>query len=1539
MDIEDCGHVSTLVCIQRFRLRGASARLVVVSLLLGVFAFASPARAQERLCDPGAESCRDILISYIDAETVGVDVAFWFMEDARYTSALQRRVAAGVPVRVIMDSRANPSYPLNVDRLAELQTAGIPMRERFSGGIMHWKMMLFAGQGVVQFSGANYSSDAWRPTGDPFTNYTDESIFFTSASSIVNSFRTKFDDLWMDTTAYRDYANVPATRTRQYDVYPRDPELNFPPSESFANRSVSNYNLETEKIDVIMYRVTDQRHTNAMIAARNRGIPVRLISEPKQYRDPTRLWHSWNIDRMYMAGVQIKHRQHAGLNHQKSVLLYGLGMTIFGSSNWTSPSSSSQEEHNLFTFDATRFNWFAQQFERKWNNSAGVIENVPFSPLPPDAPTTPSPVTLATDISASSVLTLKWYGGRWSHLYDVYLGTDSGSLPLVAPRLALGPSESSSQMQSYTVASGSLLPGTTYYWKVVGRTMAEMTMSSAVWSFTTAGTAPPPVTATVVREPYLQQVTSSGAVIVWATRESGAGEVRVTPPSSAAITVPATTTRFTAAATGQAQDYYQHVASVSGLTASTTYQYDIIVSGIDVNPVLDTFRTAPARGTGSVSFVAFGDSGTGSPEQMQIASLLDGEAFDLALHAGDLAYGNGGGTGAATHSTTDSWFFSVYRNWLRSRPVFPSLGNHDSRLENSNGQPYRDLFVLPEHGATAAYPDHAERYYSFDYGPIHVVVLDTELAFQDASRQAAQVSWADADLAASSQPWKIAVFHRAPYSSGGEHGSDLAVRSAFAPLLERRGVQLAVTAHEHDYERTVPLAAGVPASGGVTYVVTGGGGGPLYPAAASSWTAYSASRHHYVRASVTDCVLQLDAVALDRSVFDTVSLRRCDPPADTQLPVASITSPAAGATVRGSVAVSVTATDNVAVASVELLVDGAVVGSDSSAPFSFTWDAGAVSNGSHTLQARATDTAGNMATSALVGVTVDNPVAGAADIVLYAGDATRLFGGWRVEADSSAAGGKKARHPNAGTPKLATALASPAAYFEMTFTPQVDVPYRLWIRGRADSNGWANDSVYVQFSGASNYAIGTTSATEINLEDCSGCGLTAWGWQDNGWGVGVMGPTITFTTGGIQTIRIQTREDGLSIDQIMLSPSRFLTSSPGALKSDATIYPRANGGSPPAPDTVKPSVSIAWPAAGSTVAGVVTVAVSATDNVGVTRVDVIVDGAVVGTTSAAPYGVSWNTSSFTNAGHVLEARAFDAAGNQQVSVALAVTVNNAPAGDTQAPTATLTSPANGAIVSGVISPSANASDNVAVTRVELLVNGSVVSTISAPPYVFTWDTRALANGSYSLEARAFDAAGLSGTSSTVLVTVDNVAAPAAEIVLYAADAPTVSGRWVKELNSLAAGGALLRHPNQGEAKRTVALAAPSDFFELTFVAEAGVPYHLWIRGKADSNSHPNDSVFVQFSGATDYQIGTTAAAEMNLEDCSGCGLSKWGWQDNGWGAGVAGPNIVFTSAGPQKIRIQTREDGLSIDQIILSPSRYLTTAPGPLKNDATIVPR
>jgi len=184
----------------------------------------------------------------------------------------------------------------------------------------------------------------------------------------------------------------------------------------------------------------------------------------------------------------------------------------------------------------------------------------------------------------------------------------------------------------------------------------------------------------------------------------------------------------------------------------------------------------------------------------------------------------------------------------------------------------------------------------------------------------------------------------------------------------------------------------------------------------------------------------------------------------------------------------------------------------------------------------------------------------ASEVVLYAADATVVAGTWSRVADATAAGGARLSNPDRGAAKVANALASPVNYFEMTFEAQAGVAYHFWMRGKADKNSWANDSVYVQFSGtvdsrgAAIYRIGTTSATWPSVENGTNAGLSGWGWNDDSY-EGFAAP-LYFGTSGPQTIRVQVREDGLSIDQIVLSSAAYLTTAPGAPKNDTTILPR-----------------------------------------------------------------------------------------------------------------------------------------------------------------------------------------------------------------------------------------------------------------------------------------------------------------------------------------------------------------------------------------------
>jgi hypothetical protein len=149
--------------------------------------------------------------------------------------------------------------------------------------------------------------------------------------------------------------------------------------------------------------------------------------------------------------------------------------------------------------------------------------------------------------------------------------------------------------------------------------------------------------------------------------------------------------------------------------------------------------------------------------------------------------------------------------------------------------------------------------------------------------------------------------------------------------------------------------------------------------------------------------------------------------------------------------------------------------------------------------------------------------------------------------------------------------------------------------------------------------------------------------------------------------------------------------------------------------------------------------------------------------------------------------------------------------------------------------------------------------------------------------------------------------------------------------------------NLGWATADRPLAAPANYFEMTFDAPAGITYRVWLRLRASGNSKWNDAVWVQFSDSVAsatpiYRIGSTSALMVNLERCSGCGTSGWGWHNGAYWLSQT-TAISFASSGTHTLRVQIREDGVEVDQIVLSPSRYLASAPGGITNDNTIVPK
>ena len=186
-----------------------------------------------------------------------------------------------------------------------------------------------------------------------------------------------------------------------------------------------------------------------------------------------------------------------------------------------------------------------------------------------------------------------------------------------------------------------------------------------------------------------------------------------------------------------------------------------------------------------------------------------------------------------------------------------------------------------------------------------------------------------------------------------------------------------------------------------------------------------------------------------------------------------------------------------------------------------------------------------------------------ADIVIYAQDipAAALHGGWTKGADPVSPFGIKLQTPDNGVAVLSAPLASPTHYVDVTFTPVANTPYTLWLRLQALGDSKYNDAVWVQFSGAHAngapvFAMNSTSGLLVNLAtDHTAASLNQWGWVNGAYWL-AQPATFTFPSGGTQTLRIQLREDGVALDQIVLSPMTYLSSPRVGPTDDATIVQR-----------------------------------------------------------------------------------------------------------------------------------------------------------------------------------------------------------------------------------------------------------------------------------------------------------------------------------------------------------------------------------------------
>ena len=305
--------------------------------------------------------------------------------------------------------------------------------------------------------------------------------------------------------------------------------------------------------------------------------------------------------------------------------------------------------------------------------------------------------------------------------------------------------------------------------------------------------------AQLVRGPYLQLGTATGIVVRWRTDVATDSRVRYGPAPQALDSLvddPVPTT--------------EHLVALSGLAPETTYFYSVgssagSLAGGDAD---HTFASSPPpAATRPTRIWVVGDSGTADANARAVRdayeSFAAGRRADLWLMLGDNAYV------AGTDAEYQAAVFDMYPRELRTTVLWPTLGNHDGTNADSATQtgPYYDIFTLPRAAEAGGVASGTEAYYSFDYGNLHFVSLDSFES--DRSPTGPMLTWLAADLAANHRDWVIAYWHHPPYSKGS-HDSDADgwmtdMRENALPILESLGVDLVLTGHSHAYERSYLL--------------------------------------------------------------------------------------------------------------------------------------------------------------------------------------------------------------------------------------------------------------------------------------------------------------------------------------------------------------------------------------------------------------------------------------------------------------------------------------------------------------------------------------------------------------------------------------------------------------------------------------------------------------------------------------------------------------------------------------------------------------
>ena len=455
---------------------------------------------------------------------------------------------------------------------------------------------------------------------------------------------------------------------------------------------------------------------------------------------------------------------------------------------------------------------------------------------------------------------------------------------------------------------------------------------------------------------------------------------------------------------------------------------------------------------------------------------------------------------------------------------------------------------------------------------------------------------------------------------------------------------------------------------------------------------------------------------------------------DTMAPAVTISAPANGATVQGSVNVTGNATDNIGVTALNLQIDNITVANTAAPAFSFDWNSTGAANGNHIAKVTAQDAAGNTGSSQVT-INVQNATTTAGPNLIPNGNFETVNGadpqGWNRGGWGT--NNRTFTYPVVGQDGQKAARVQMTTYTDgdakWYFNKIAVVPGTQY-----NFSGWYKADTILDVIGEYTMASGTLLYVGIAKENQ---------------------PTTTWA----KMSALFTPPQGAT--HLTLYP---LISAIGTLDID-DFSMNAMGSTTVNTDVLAPVVTITAPANGTTVYGTINISATATDNIGVTKLWFAVDGNVVSPFYfSAPYTYALNTTGLTDGVHVLKATAEDAVGNNSNGTSSIIVTHVAPPTDTTLPIVAITAPAGGSTVSGSVNLVASSSDNVGVAGVKFFVDSVQLGGEDiALPYVSSWNTASTSNGAHAIVAVSRDAAGNTATD-TISLTVNNTVTASANMI-------------------------------------------------------------------------------------------------------------------------------------------------------------------------------